>query len=765
MDTSLENNELITGEDELPEDNLEIEQDSDDFAALLDGIDDETGIENSLDETLTDETLTDSIVTDTGLSSESEGTDSIENTNNIKEKIVEKTERDKTRKKAPVGLLVFCGILLITAVVFLAMYLNVRPYYSVELGTGVPDASVFMKKGSAAYAEVPEIAADKEGVYFLSLKTDSGKRAVVLRVQDTTAPTGEDANIVVGMDHRVSAEEAVKNVVDASAYFVRWKTEPKQGTPGVYFCEVEIIDACKNTGYIPVTVTILAVKEVLEWEINSVLPTANDFLAVNRNAARYEEGTPELSTSELGETVVYISLDGTTYKSTLRIVDTVAPVFNCKPTIVAVNSIPNADSLIDFYQDSTDVQFTFASEPDTSQIGSVICTIIATDEGGNQATQEVELVVCDEILELATVNYEQTAQNLLQMLGYTSDGNGDEVVLEASFTGTKFLELSSTKGVISLAVHVTDTDAPTAKAVNVSGYTLYTHTADEFVSDIQDGSPVTISFVTEPNWSLAGQQNVNISLVDAVGNETVITTKLNLTDDTTPPSIYAAIDRYCYVNEAVSYLKEVFAEDNADPDVTITVDKSQVDTKSKGTYPVTYTATDRSGNETSVTVKYTFIEQTVSDEDLEALVDRIFAKILTDDMSLAEQANAIYEYVYGRIWYTGQSDKTNWKYEAYNGLTQGVGDCFTFYAAEYLLLTHIDCQVLSVERLNGKTLHYWCLVNLGTGWYHFDACNVGPEKIHAFMKTTEELVPLSEQYWRFDKSLYPEVAKEPFEMF
>ena len=93
-----------------------------------------------------------------------------------------------------------------------------------------------------------------------------------------------------------------------------------------------------------------------------------------------------------------------------------------------------------------------------------------------------------------------------------------------------------------------------------------------------------------------------------------------------------------------------------------------------------------------------------------------------------------------------------------------MGDCFTFYATTYALLQKIDCQVLSVERLNGRTQHFWCLVNLGTGWYHFDACNVGPEHLRCFMKTSEELVKYSVQYWRFDTSLYPQLETRPYVM-
>ena len=273
-------------------------------------------------------------------------------------------------------------------------------------------------------------------------------------------------------------------------------------------------------------------------------------------------------------------------------------------------------------------------------------------------------------------------------------------------------------------------------------------------------SRVTAKFVNEPDWSIEGEQNVQIVLTDRGGNTTTVDAKAVISPDTTAPVIYAARDRYCYVGEAVSYFKEVFAEDNADPEPELEVDKS----KTAGTYDVTYKATDHEGNSSSVTVKFTFVEKKISDEKLDEAVDKVLKEILTDDMTVPEQAAAIYDYCYRNIIYTGTSDKTDWKSEAYRGLTEGMGDCFTFYSSSYALLQKIDCQVLSVERLNGRTQHFWCLVNLGTGWYHFDTCNVGPEHLYCFMKTSEELSQYSGQYWRFDTTLYPQVETVPYSM-
>lgn len=317
---------------------------------------------------------------------------------------------------------------------------------------------------------------------------------------------------------------------------------------------------------------------------------------------------------------------------------------------------------------------------------------------------------------------------------------------------------------INVGVVIKDTVAPTAEGIDCQCSTGYYCEPIKFVTNVADMSKVTAKFVNEPDWSVEGEQNVQIVLTDRAGNETTVEAKAIIAPDTTAPVIYAARDRYCYVGEAVSYFKEVFAEDNADPEPEIEVDKSKVDAKTAGTYDVTYTATDHEGNTSSVTVKYTFVEKKIDDAKLDEAVDKVIGEIITDDMSVPEQAYAIFDYCYSNIIYTGTSDKTDWKSEAYRGLTEGVGDCFTFYSASYALLQKIDCQVLSVERLNGKTQHFWCLVNLGTGWYHFDACNVGPEHLRCFMKTSEELVKYSVQYWRFDTSLYPPLETTPYSM-
>jgi hypothetical protein len=59
--------------------------------------------------------------------------------------------------------------------------------------------------------------------------------------------------------------------------------------------------------------------------------------------------------------------------------------------------------------------------------------------------------------------------------------------------------------------------------------------------------------------------------------------------------------------------------------------------------------------------------------------------------------------------------------------------------------------------------HYWLMVDLGSGWYHFDPLNSGPSrKFECFMLTTEEVLDLYPFFWKYDHKVYPETATKRF---
>ena len=241
---------------------------------------------------------------------------------------------------------------------------------------------------------------------------------------------------------------------------------------------------------------------------------------------------------------------------------------------------------------------------------------------------------------------------------------------------------------------------------------------------------------------------------------------LSLRTDDQPPRILYVRDLNGYVGEAVRYLAEVRAEDNCDGEIPVSVDVSAVDIYRAGTYPVVYTARDEAGNVTQARCRITLVEARVSEAEFEAALNACYDAIITPDMSLKEKGWAIFQYANQNIRYKASSDKKDWKYEAWRGITTGRGDCFTFCSVARALLEKAGAQVRVVTRFGGKknTRHWWLLVDLGTGYYHFDAINVGPKGFECFMRTTNEVLKRSRNFWSFDQSLYPATPETPFSM-
>lgn len=151
-------------------------------------------------------------------------------------------------------------------------------------------------------------------------------------------------------------------------------------------------------------------------------------------------------------------------------------------------------------------------------------------------------------------------------------------------------------------------------------------------------------------------------------------------------------------------------------------------------------------------------------EGLEEAVTELLEAIITDDMDKLAQTRAVFDYTRTHITYTGTSDKSNWEEGAYEGLTARKGDCFTYYAVSRALLTALGIDNLEVQRVGGPTSHFWNLVNIGTGWYHFDATPRSSKMpaFVSFMFTDEEAADYTERagrnYYTFDGTLYPERA-------
>ena len=79
----------------------------------------------------------------------------------------------------------------------------------------------------------------------------------------------------------------------------------------------------------------------------------------------------------------------------------------------------------------------------------------------------------------------------------------------------------------------------------------------------------------------------------------------------------------------------------------------------------------------------------------------------------------------------------------------------------------IPTVVVERDRHEDETRHYWLLVDIGDGWYHFDSGSrsMAPQ-FEAFMRTDAELQwyrdNYQEHYYRFDPDAYPERGTDSY---
>lgn len=246
-------------------------------------------------------------------------------------------------------------------------------------------------------------------------------------------------------------------------------------------------------------------------------------------------------------------------------------------------------------------------------------------------------------------------------------------------------------------------------------------------------------------------------------------------EDTQPPVISGVKDLTVAVGESLSYRTGVTVTDNVDETVRLQVDSSGVNLSEPGEYQALYWAEDAAGNRAEVPVTVTVVAAvTVDDADTGAtedvvesgnveitqdgvneLADEILAEITTPGMSQREKALAIYNYVHNHIKYVGTSDKSSLLVGAYVGFTRGSGDCYNYFACSKALLTRVGIPNVDLTRVGGNSRHYWQLVDVGSGYYHFDACpHPNSYPLYSFLLTEEEVKAYTRQCSSIRKNYY-----------
>ena len=313
---------------------------------------------------------------------------------------------------------------------------------------------------------------------------------------------------------------------------------------------------------------------------------------------------------------------------------------------------------------------------------------------------------------------------------------------------------------------VADTIPPQGEAIPQELYSVDPlPEASKCITNINDVTPVTVSWAEQPDISAGGEFAAPAKLTDAVGNETIVLVPLSVTRDSAAPEIAGTRDISIIQGETIAYRTGITVTDNIDKNPKLEIDTSGVNLSKAGAYKATYKAYDFTGNKTEVTINVTIKPKPkdyVDPKTVYAQAKEVLDKIVTPEMTDMEKALQIVWWCRYNIKFTTRIKPKSWTEAAHNAFKERRGNCLSTASCVRAMLDVAGIENMFVTRWPYKIAkHYWNYVKIDGQWYHCDATWRQNYESYFFMYTTKELLAFWHDGWNgfeFDQKKYPESA-------
>lgn len=493
---------------------------------------------------------------------------------------------------------------------------------------------------------------------------------------------------------------------------------------------------------------------------------AADFLKNDKYSAVFVPDEP-VDTSEVGDIPLKVKSGLFTYSCTLTVYDTTPPEAEPKNRMTAPGEALVPEDFCAEIKDATAVMAAFAADPDFNKKGVQKVSVILKDAAGNETKIEAELVISP-IVETITV--EAGADKPKEADFYVSGKSGSEMIrlvdgldkVNTKVPGDYPVTFEVGDLTVTSTVHVEDTTPPELTTKNIDAAYGSLPDPKDFVAKAYDMTSLTYTYAEGHGPTVQdGTQEVVIVATDAAGNSVEKKAKLTMVEDTEPPVIGGTNDLLVIAGKSISYRSNITVKDNIDEHVELQVITDGVDLNTPGTYKVVYVAEDSAGNRAEKEVKLTVTEMTYTPEQVDALAKQVVGQIISPGMGGQQKLRAIYDWVRRNVAYSNDADKSNWQQAAYQGLQFHKGDCYVFACVSKALLNAAGISNMDIQMTpRGDDRHYWNLVNIGAGWYHFDTT---PRAVAAdFCYVTDDYLmnysANNGDTHDYDHSLYPQVV-------
>lgn len=472
-----------------------------------------------------------------------------------------------------------------------------------------------------------------------------------------------------------------------------------------------------------------------------------DFMTEYANAGKvgFVSDPAEVDLNRVGETELTLSHGSREETVTLTVQDTTAPTAEfVTQRSELIDYVPSAEDFVSNVNDESETSVYFAYEPVLPKdYSDVTVTVVVEDASGNKIQRECTL----------TYSWMQTSYALeygseLTKADLLLDPVRDDSLLDQSVidqinkSGLGEYEITSTVGekTMTCKVTVADTQGPDLNVKDVHIRKGHWASLDSFLVSYKDVSgDVEVRLMTELDLYTEGKQTVVIEAEDIYGNITSKEVTLWIATDFNPPWISGADEAMSVEkNTTPDFLEGVTATDAKIGICEVTCDTSKLDLTKAGTYYITYSTCDNSGN-TATTKRKVVVEHDA--EDTAALVKSIADKLSDDPEEIRDyvRSNIYYSHSWGGedpVWY---------------GFTGRSGNCYVHALCLQSIfdLKGIENQLIWVTEKS----HYWLIVKIDGVWKHIDPTPSDTHGKYSLMNDAQRLSTLSGRDW--DRTQWP----------
>lgn len=482
-------------------------------------------------------------------------------------------------------------------------------------------------------------------------------------------------------------------------------------------------------------------------ELGQSMPPVSAFLTPIAEEKYVTLRTPvdQIDLTVPGEKQLLFTYAGREETVVLVVKDTTAPKAQFHDVTVDIHTQLKPEDFVTQITDQSPTTVTFLNPLDVQNgYGHVMVGLKVTDTSGNSVTGYA-MAHYIWMVEKLKLELGQTVSKEDLLLNPERDGDTvDQKLLDqinAAPAGTYTVTSTVGDQTATCVITIADTVAPELELRPVYADLNQKVKLKDFIVKATDASgDVTTTLLTEISTKQVGTFTVVVEARDKNGNVTTAETTLVVSTDSKPPEFTGLTELQVQKGSTPDYTKGVKATDAKDGVVSFTYDAGKVNLSKAGTYYMTYTASDLSGN---TVTKRRKVVVTHNAEDTAALVAQIASGLSSDAVKLRN-------YVRSNIGYNSNWGGTD---PVWYGFKNKVGNCYVHAKCLDALLRAKGYETMLIW-VTDKS-HYWNLVKIDGQWKHLDSTPGSRHSVYYNpMNDQERYSCLQGRDW--DRSQWPE---------